>query len=135
MEGSIKDLAKYRIDTAKENLEISKDLLDDDKLKFAMNRSYYAIFHAIRAVNALDGFDSSKHKGVISYFNQEYIKTGKFPKELSKMIMNAMEIRQKSDYDDFYIISRQDARKQVENADYIIGLVEAYFKEMKIYPE
>ena len=64
MEGSIKDLAKYRIDTAKENLEISKDLLDDDKLKFAMNRSYYAIFHAIRAVNALDGFDSSKHKGV-----------------------------------------------------------------------
>lgn len=111
MEGSVRDLAKYRLETAKENLDISKQLLDADKLRFAMNRSYYAIFHAIRAVNALDGFDSSKHKGVISHFNQEYIKTDKFPKELSKMIASAMEIRQKSDYDDFYIISRQDAGK------------------------
>ena len=101
MEGSIKDLALYRLETAKENLEIAKSLLSDDKLKFAMNRSYYSIFHALRAVNALDGFDSSKHKGVISHFNQKYIKTERFPRELSKMIMNAMEIRQKSDYDDF----------------------------------
>ena len=130
MEGSIEDLAKYRLETAKENLYLSKELLDNDKLKFAMNRSYYAIFHAIRAINALDGFDSSKHKGVISHFNQEYIKTDKFPKKISKMITSAMEIRQKSDYDDFYIISRQDAGKQVENADYIVGLVEDYLKEI-----
>ena len=41
MEGSIKDLALYRLETAKENLEIAKSLLSDDKLKFAMNRSYY----------------------------------------------------------------------------------------------
>lgn len=129
MEGSIRDLALYRLETAKENLEIAKSLLSDDKLKFAMNRSYYSIFHALRAVNALDGFDSSKHKGVISHFNQEYIKTECFPRELSKMIMNAMEIRQKSDYDDFYIISRRDAEKQVENAEYIVGLIEEYLKD------
>ena len=129
MEGSIKDLALYRLETAKENLEIAKSLLSDDKLKFAMNRSYYSIFHALRAVNALDGFDSSKHKGVISHFNQEYIKTERFPRELSKMIMNAMEIRQKSDYDDFYIISKRDAEKQVENAAYIVGLIEEYLKD------
>lgn len=129
MEGSIKELALYRLESAKENLEIAKSLLNDDKLKFAMNRSYYAIFHALRAVNALDGFDSSKHKGVISHFNQEYIKTERFPVELSKMIMNAMEIRQKSDYDDFYIISRRDAEKQVENAEYIVGLIEEFLKD------
>ena len=129
MEGSIKDLALYRLETAKENLEIAKSLLSDDKLKFAMNRSYYSIFHALRAVNALDGFDSSKHKGVISHFNQKYIKTERFPRELSKMIMNAMEIRQKSDYDDFYIISKRDAEKQVENAAYIVGLIEEYLKD------
>ena len=55
------------------------------------NRSYYAIFHAIRSVNALDGFDSSKHSGVISHFNQEYVKTGMFEKNLPKssaMLLN-----------------------------------------------
>ena len=45
------------------------------------------------------------------------------------MIMNAMEIRQKSDYDDFYIISKRDAEKQVENAAYIVGLIEEYLKD------
>ena len=129
MEGSIKDLALYRLETAKENLEIAKSLLSDDKLKFAMNRSYYSIFHALRAVNALDGFDSSKHKGVISHFNQEYIKTERFPRELSKMIMNAMEIRQKSDYDDFYIVSRKETEQQLMQAEDFLKTVREYLTD------
>ena len=44
----------------------------------AVNRAYYAIFHALRAVTALDGFDSGKHSGVIAYFNRDYIKNGIF---------------------------------------------------------
>jgi uncharacterized protein (UPF0332 family) len=33
----------------------------------------------MRAVQALDGFDSKKHSGVISAFRKDYIKTGIFP--------------------------------------------------------
>ncbi len=39
-----------------------------------------------------------------------------------------MEIRQKSDYDDFYIVSRDAAKVQVENAEYIVNLIEDYLK-------
>ena len=64
MEGSIKDLVSHRISRAEEDLATSKLLLDDGSYRISLNRSYYAIFHAIRAVNTLDGFDSSKHSGL-----------------------------------------------------------------------
>ncbi|MBR5074388.1 MAG: hypothetical protein IKX26_04065, partial [Bacteroidales bacterium] len=52
---------------------------------------------------------------VISYFNQNYVKTEIFPKEMSKMIRNAMEHREKADYLDFYIASKEEAAKCKRN--------------------
>ncbi len=129
MEGSIKDLALYRLQTAKDDLKRAEFAYEMNDYKLALNRSYYAIFHAIRAVNSLDGYDSSKHKGVITHFNKEHVKTGEFPKDISKMIANAMNFRQKSDYEDFYIISKDDAKEQVANAGYVLELIEKYLSE------
>ncbi len=75
------------------------------------------MFHAIRSINILDGFDSSKHSGVIAYFNQNYVKTDIFPKELSKIIKAASENREKADYLDFFIASKEEAEKQIERAE------------------
>lgn len=57
----------------------------------------------MRAVTALDGFDSSKHSGVISYINRNYVKTGIFDKRLSKILDTAFRLREKADYDDFLL--------------------------------
>lgn len=128
MESSVKGLSKYRLERAREDLKIAKDLLETGDYRFSTNRSYYAIFHAMRAVHALGGFDSKKHSGVIGHFNYEYVRTGIFPKEVTSMIKGAMEIRQSSDYEDFYIASKTDAVNQVKDAEYIVGLVEEYLK-------
>ena len=74
MEGSMIDLSKYRFDSAVDDLDTAKELLRTQKYKASVNRSYYAIFHALRAVTALDDFDSSKHSGIISFFNKNYVK-------------------------------------------------------------
>ena len=58
---------------------------------------------------ALDKLDSRKHSGVISFFNQNYIKTGKIEGEFSRMLSDAFDIRKESDYNDFYIALREDA--------------------------
>ena len=65
MDGSIKDLSAYRLEKAKEDLKTAKDNLSDKHFRAAVNRAYYAIFHALRAVTALDQFDSGKHSGII----------------------------------------------------------------------
>lgn len=62
------------MERAKEMLSAAEGNLEIGQYKTSLNRSYYAIFHAMRAMNILKGFDSSKHSGVIAYFNKEYRK-------------------------------------------------------------
>lgn len=68
------DLSFYRLNKAKRDLEDSKRTLELEMYDNAANRSYYAIFHAARAVLALDGLDFKKHSGVISSFQKIILK-------------------------------------------------------------
>jgi uncharacterized protein (UPF0332 family) len=101
-----KEYARYRIERAKEDLGAAHLLFDAGNYRIANNRSYYAIFHALRAVLVFDNFDSSKHSGVIAEFRRKYIKEGIFPVEVSKMIGAAFTIRSASDYDDMFVASK-----------------------------
>lgn len=126
MDGSIKDLSKYRFESAREDLECARVLLKDKKFKASVNRSYYAIFHALRSVTALDQFDSSKHSGIIAHFNRMYVKKGVFDKSVSKMIDTAFRLREKAYYQDFVVISREQAQEQLEKAENIINTLKSY---------
>ncbi len=128
MAGSIKDLSKYRYERSSEELENAKAMLEIGKFKLALNRSYYSIFHGMRAVNVLDEFDSSKHSGVIAHFNQYHVKTGDFSKEASKIIRNASEMREHADYEDFFVASRQDAEEQVQKAQTFHEFISNYLQ-------
>lgn len=132
MAGSLTVLSAHRFKRAKEELQTAELLLRNADFRSSINRSYYSIFHAIRAVNALDGFDSSKHSGVISHFNQEYVKTGLFEKEVSKIIRNASELREQADYEDFYEASQEEAVDVFEQASRFISVVEVYLREKAI---
>jgi uncharacterized protein (UPF0332 family) len=123
---NIQDLAYFRLDQARECLQSSEALLGMGHYKDAANRSYYSIFHSMRAVLALDGFDSKKHSGIISEFRVRYIKTGQFSVNFSDTIKDAFDIRTDSDYQDFYAISKEDVQQQVDNARVFLDAVKAY---------
>ena len=72
MENGVKVLSEYRLERAREMLDAAKQNLNINQYRTSLNRSYYAVFHAMRAVNILDGYDSSKHSGVIAYFNKNF---------------------------------------------------------------
>lgn len=78
MEGSVKELAGYRLEKAREMLSASDNNLKIGEYRTSLNRSYYAIFHAMRSANALKGFDSSKHSGVIAFFYKRIFEGGDF---------------------------------------------------------
>lgn len=126
---SMLQLSKYRIERAREDLEASKILLENNLFSQSLNRSYYAIFHSVRAVFVYEKFDSRKHSGIISHFNKIYVKEGIFDKEYSKILMGAEKIRNKSDYNDFYIASKEDAMDQIIGAKNFIDTMEKYIIE------
>lgn len=128
-DGTKKDLVTYRLESAKEDLIAAKALYDVPSYKAANNRAYYAIFHAINAIHALNGKAYKRHKDSIANFNKDYIKTEIFPREIGKKISGAEEIRHASDYDDFYIATEKEAKQQIALADEFIKMVETYCME------
>lgn len=130
MEGSLKELAQYRMERAKEMLVAAKENLKIGQYKTSLNRSYYAIFHSMRAANIIKGFDSSKHSGVIGFFNREYLKEEIMDRQLSVIIKTSSFLREKSDYDDFFIASKKDAQVQIENAQVFLNAVEKYLQSI-----
>lgn len=133
--GTRKDLVLYRLQTAKANLKSARILLAAEEYKGANNRAYYAIFHAINAVHALSGTAYKRHKDAIGNFNKDYVKTEIFPREIGRKIGEAEEIRHASDYDDFYIASREESERQVAVADEFIQLAETYCMKQFEVPE
>lgn len=124
------DLIHYRLSSAREKLTSAKLLLEAGLYKDSVGRSYYAIFSAIRAILAVRQVDFSKHAGVIAYFQKEFIKTGIFDKKYSKYLQQAFQIRNSCDYDDFFIVSKQDAEEQYERAAEMLTIIEEYMKEL-----
>ena len=124
-----KELMKYRLEMAEERLHSSKVLLEAGSYKDSIGRSYYAMFTAVRALLAMEGQDFSKHAGVIAYFQKEFVKTGKVDRKYSKYISQAFQIRNNTDYADFYIVSAQDAKEQYEKAKEFLKVIVKYLSE------
>ena len=110
------------------DLKAARLLYDRKLYAQSLNRAYYSIFHATRALLALDNFDSKKHSGVIAYFNKSYVATGQISKKYSKILMGAEKLRNLSDYDDFYIVAIEDVEKQLKNAAIYIEKIEQFIK-------
>lgn len=120
------ELMQYRLAMAKERLESSRLLLEHQSYKDSIGRSYYAMFTAVRAILAMDGVDFKKHAGVISYFQREYVKTGIFEVQYSKYLSQAFQIRNNTDYADFFVVSREEAEEQYRRAADFYGRIESY---------
>lgn len=119
-----RELSEYRLAKAKELCRQSKLLLDNHMYDGSINRSYYAIFYAMRSILCLAEEDSSKHYGILSLFDRYFVKSKIFDKEYSVIAHTAFDMRQDTDYEDFYSPSLEEAADQYQNAKKFIKEVE-----------
>ena len=125
----MQELLKYRFDRAVETLEVAKELYASGKFRDSNNRSYYAAFYEIKAIYTIRGVDFKKHKTLLANFNKEYVATEIFPREIGRKISTLALIREQSDYNDFYMASKQESQQQVEIAEELITLVREYLNK------
>ena len=119
------DLCNYRMKNSEDSLTVAEDCLKKGLYRDAINRSFYAI----KALLALEEVDFKRHKDVVAYFNQKYVATEIFPRELGKKIGRLKTLREDCDYDDFYIVSVEEVKNQLETAKKVIYQVKEYLKE------
>ena len=122
------ELSRYRFERANETLKSAKSNFDNCFFNEAVSKSYYAIFYALLAVTELDGFEASKHSVIISYFTFNYLRTKIFDGKLSKLINSAFKLRHNADYEGFFIVSKGDAQKQINDAEEIINIFQPYLE-------
>ena len=126
-------LAKVRLERAQELLSEAIELLERNAYKSANNRAFYAIEKSIKALLALKQIDVITHNGALKQFNFLYIfkGNGTFTTDDYQMIAKAEQIRNASDYDDFYIASKEETKQQVENAKCLVDKVSKYVENVK----
>lgn len=102
-------LIEYRLTQARDSIR-EADVLNQSGMsrRSVLNRLYYAMFYAVLALLQEKEMGTSKHSGAIALFDREYVKTGVFPKEMSKALHRAFELRQKGDYMEEVEVTAED---------------------------
>ena len=106
------------------SLTAATTLLEESLFAESISRSYYAMFYAAKALLLVDGIDASKHSAVAAAFGREYVKTGKIDSKYHRMLLDGFEWRQKSDYDVYWLATRERAEKCQQEAEAFVAQVE-----------
>lgn len=125
-----KALALHRFERAETSLQEARDALVRKNPRLAVNRAYYTVFYAMRAFLATVGKDSSRHAGVAALFNEHFIKTKIVPAVSSRLIQSLMDLRHEGDYQDFAVITEEEAKGAVETAQSAFDTMRHVMKEL-----
>ena len=126
-EQELSSLIRYRLEQAQTVLEDAQFLLEGDRSpQSIVNRAYYAMFYAVLALLQKIGKVPSKHAGVISLFDTEFVVKGKFPQELSKDLHKTFELRQVTDYTTLKPITKEKAQETLDRAILFVKAVKSF---------
>ena len=113
---SCDSLTRYRLNTATEHLAAAKVMLANERIYGAVSSSYFAMFAAIRALEANEQKDRKTFIGIVRCFRRDYIEPNTPDKKFSVYFDEAFKLRNLCDYGDFVIVSREQAQEQYQHA-------------------
>lgn len=126
------ELTRYRLKQAEESLKEAQILFSSEmSLRSVINRAYYAMFYSVLALLIFEPFSSSKHSGIISYFNKRFIKSEIFPVDFGVALRDAFELRQSGDYRELYEPVREKVEPLLEKSKIFVDRMITYLKETK----
>ena len=127
----VQTLFLYRLKQAEETLSDAERMVQENfSPRSIINRAYYSMFYAVLALFLKTGINikTSKHIGVISVFDKEFVKTGKIGKHYSKILHDAFDDRQEVDYKELVEISPEKAAEHVKLAKEFLTVIENFSK-------
>jgi uncharacterized protein (UPF0332 family) len=108
-------LIKYRIDQAEETIKDVQLLIENNRLRSAVNRIYYGMFYSLLALGLANEFETSKQTQVIGWFNKNFVHKGLINVKFGQMINKAFNRRTKGDYDTFVEFKEETVLEMFED--------------------
>jgi uncharacterized protein (UPF0332 family) len=115
-----------RLEKAKDDIVTAHDLIALGRLRGAVNRAYYAIYHLATAVLLTQDIERSKHSGVQSAFSHYLVKPGLIEPEYGRILTSARKARETSDYSDRIELDEETTQHIVADADRFVARMEEY---------
>jgi len=117
-------LINYRIEQAKDTIELARFLIDSQRFIVAVNRIYYGLFYAVTALSIKHGYETSKHGQLIGWFNKEFIASERLAKKYGRILRIAYQNRTKGDYDAYIDFTEDEVELLFSEMKDFIGRIE-----------
>ena len=114
------------LEKAQRNLQGAELLVSNGFFELAVSRAYYAMFYIASAFILGRGLSFSSHSAVIGAFGRDFAKENVQLREFHRSLIDAQDMRNRSDYDLDSGIAAEDARAQIESACEFILCFEAF---------
>ena len=122
-------LYQYRMKQAEETLREAERMMEGGfSSRTIINRAYYAMFYSLLSLFLNEGITlkTSKHMGVISHFDKDFILPKKIDSRYSAILHKIFNARQKVDYKEFADVSLDEARVYVDQAREFIDRIRQF---------
>jgi uncharacterized protein (UPF0332 family) len=119
-------LIKYRIEQAEETIIDVRLLIDNNRLRSAVNRIYYGMFYSLLALGLAYQFETSRHAQLIGWFNKNFISKGIIDSKYGKIINKAFNRRTKGDYDIYVEFDKEIVIEMFSEMQDFISGIKAY---------
>jgi len=124
-------LVSRNIEKSDESVKAAELLIEGKLLSRALNSVYYACFYIVSALALKYGFSTSKHQGLLNWFNKKFVNDDKiFDKEMFHVYRVTFKYRQQADYDIEYKPTLEDTIEQFEKAKIFIETVKRYLEKI-----
>jgi hypothetical protein len=132
---NIETLISFRSQQAKETLDDAKKMIEMKMHpRSIVNRTYYSMFYIVLALLYKYNIEvkTSKHIGVISLFDTNFVHTNKIDVHFSKILHKQFKMRLKGDYKEDTLLTEDDAKSSYENAELFLSEIAKLINTEKI---
>lgn len=122
-------LAEAELQLAAENLSAAILVAENGLYRNAVTDLYYAAYHAVVALLALQGIETSSHDGVQAMFGLHFVKPGVVDKNAGKYLGNLYHARLTADYKGFVDLDRSDYEEAARQAKLVLGAAAGHLRQ------
>ena len=116
-------LIQVRLTAARESIADARRSCEAGSWRGAMNRAYYAMFHAANALAVANAVVCSKHTHLLGFFHREFAKPEILDRRHGRAFQKAFEDRSEADYQDYVTFDAEQVTVRIREAEAFVNAI------------
>ena len=120
---------QLEIEAGNESLDAVKTLMEKGLYRSAISRTYYGLFHYIRALLYTQGLEPKSHEGLEHLFGLHFVKAGRVDSGSAKLLARLQKYREQSDYGLVTVFTKEDVGQELSEVERFVQSIQGYLKK------